>query len=416
MKRLITVLVLMCVLLVGSAMAHGAEPVRLRIALYRGTAAFHEVENLFSEFTKEYPHIELELVPVYGNQLDRMIVEMIGGVGADVFGTWDEPAVLAMRHGFNMDLMPLIIRDDVADQFEDTLAATRALMTLDGGLYGIPQYQGVGGMFYNRDLFAESGIEEPSGDWTWDEFAATVRRLSRSDGTQVRQTGYTQFPQWIFFFPWLEQNGVDLNDPYKVPLDQPEAIQAVDFVKDLMDRGFIEWNWTAPFLEGRSAMFQSGSWEIRYLLEPNLRMGVTAPPSGPAGPSTFANTDIVSINRHTEHPEEAWLFVKWLYQSDVQRKYQELEGLQPARLSLIRYWIDDVHALFRMHGVPEVHGMTAFLTNSAFARPQPFFADPSVVKDEINPALHAIFVNNQAPASVLKTTAERANLKLEDAK
>lgn len=412
MRRLTLVVIL---LLAVNQSASAAEPVKLRIAMYRGNAPWAVVAAFYEEFTKEYPHIELELTNVYGNQMDRLTVEMVGGVAADVFATWDETTVLSMQRGFTMDLMPLLERDGLVGELADLLPASLELMTMDGGLYGLPQYQAVGAIYYNRDMFEQAGIPDPDGSWDWDEFASVVQKLSRSDGAQAVTTGFTQFPQWIFFFPWFEQGGVRFDDPRTLPLNTPEAVQTVNFVKDLYDRGFIAWDWNAPFLERRSAMMHSGAWELTFLVRSGIRLGVTAPPTGPGGKSTLANSDVVSINRYTKHPEEAWTFIKWLYRPDVQRKYQQIKGLQPARLSLVPYWIDDVQELYRSYGMPPIHGMEAFMTNSAFARPQPFFADPSVITQDINPALHMIFGQNAPPASVLTLLVEEANRKLQAA-
>ena len=98
----------------------------------------------------------------------------------------------------------------------------------------------------------------------------------------------------------------------------------------------------------------------------------------------------------------------------MQLKYLQAFGLMPARLSLIREWIEAVRQLYRSHNAPAVEGLMAFLTNSAFARPQPFFANPRVIREDINPALAQIFTRGVPVRSTLEAMSEVANRKLKE--
>lgn len=385
---------------------HAAAQVTLRLALADDKTPAEELAELFAPFQAEHPEIQLEILPLYGNDLDRLVVELAGGVAADIFTTYNEAAVISMRRGLNLNLTPYVERDGFEDVIQDLLPASISQMSMDGQLYGLPQYQAVGGIYYNTHMFSEAGLPTPDGSWDWEGFFEAVRRLTRFEGGEVRVSGFTQYPQWIWFFPWLVQAGVSFEDPAAVPFDHPSAVRIVEELQQWVRQGYMMWDWPGPFLEERSAMTHSGSWELKYWVNSGTPFGVTGPPAGPAGRATLANTDIIAINRGTQYPEEAWTFLKWFYSLDVQRRYLEMFGLQPARLSLVPDWIASVNALYASHGAPEVPGLEAFLVNSQFASPQPFFIDPAVIKDDINPTLQRIFTQDVAAGPTLRAMSD----------
>lgn len=396
--------------------AAAKDRVVLRLALADEKTPKEELDKLFAPFEASHPDIDLEVTALYGNNLDKLTTETIAGVGADVFTTYNESTVLSSLNGFNLDLTPYIRRDRWEGQLRDFLPPTLNLMRRGDGLYGLPQYQSVGAIYFNRPMFDESGLVYPDGSWNWDEFARVSQRLTRVQDGKVVVSGFTQYPEWVWFFPWLEQAGVSFEEPAVVPLDDPKAIQAVEFVHGLFQRGYVTWGWPGPFLEKRSAMTHSGGWELKYWVKQNLTMGLTAPPRGSGGRSTLANTDIISISRNTKHPEEAWTFLKWFYTPEVQRQYLGAFGLQPARLSLVGEWIESIRRFYQANGAPPVEGLQAFINNSAFARPQPFFANPRVIREDINPALSRVFTQNVPIRSTLETMAKAATRKLAEAK
>lgn len=409
-----SLLVLAVILAPALAPAHAQQQVTLRLAIADDKTPAEELEILFQPFLEQHPNIRLEILPLYGNDLDRLVVELAGGVAADIFTTYNEASVISMRRGLNLNLTPYIERDGLEDLVRDLLPASISQMSMNGQLYGLPQYQAVGGLYYNTNMFSEAGLPAPDGSWTWEEFFETVRTLTRFDGDVARISGFTQYPQWIWFFPWLVQAGVSFEDPAHVPFDDPAVIRIVEDLQQMVRQGYMVWDWPTPFLEERSAITHSGSWELKYWVNSTVPFGITAPPAGPGGRATLANTDIVAINRETRYPEEAWTFLKWFYSSEVQSRYLEMFGLQPARLSLTGEWIGSVHQLYEASGSPRVPGLEHFFSNSQFASPQPFFIDPIIISQDINPTLQRIFTEDIAAGPTLRSMTEVIRAKLAD--
>ena len=193
-------------------------------------------------------------------------------------------------------------------------------------------------------------------------------------------------------FPWLVQAGVSFEDPMRVPLNTPQAVQAFEYLQEWMQQSVFSWGWGA-FPEKRAAMNFSGSWELSFWVENEVPMGIAAVPTGPAGKATLTNTNVIAVTAQTEHPEEAWTFLKWFYSREAQLEYLRQFGMQPVLVSLGYDWLHSIEDYYRSHNAPVVVGLETFIEASAYAMPQPFFANSAVIGQYIEPAVSDIMVN-----------------------
>src|SRR5699024_12672451 len=64
------------------------------------------------------------------------------------------------------------------------------LLDLDGGIYALPYRQDSWVVYYNTEMFAAAGIDEPDGSWTWDDFSDLAAELASSlSGTDHQPRG-----------------------------------------------------------------------------------------------------------------------------------------------------------------------------------------------------------------------------------
>ncbi|MFZ1240354.1 MAG: extracellular solute-binding protein, partial [Anaerolineae bacterium] len=124
-------------------------------------------------------------------------------------------------------LGPYLARSSVvheADFYPQALEGFR----LDNQLWCIPQNISSLVVYYNRDLFDAAGLSYPAADWTWDDFLAAAKILTRDntgDG-QPEQYGAGMAPSLIRLAPFIWANGGDIvddvNHPTRITLDTPE--------------------------------------------------------------------------------------------------------------------------------------------------------------------------------------------------
>lgn len=389
MCRRLTFCLVTVLLLAGVVQAEG---VKLQVAL--GTEP--KMLDLVSEFTIPFPDISVEVLVAYGDNYDKLAVHAAGGVLPDIILSYSATPIRAIQAGLFMNLQPLVQMDDMQSLIKDFIPGTIDTVTFEGGVYGFPYYSSASAMWLNMDKFDSSGLAAPSRTWTWANLSNVAARLTRrgSDGN-VEQVGLNLLRSWGQIMPFFWQAGAEAHpkgDFSTVTLDSEQAIQALEFLQEMAKHGVVEYKDWQAFKRGTAAMFNSGSWELRAW-DDSFRYGVTSLPTGPAGRATFTNTDIVAINANTKSPDAAWQFMKWFYSREIQEKLTLFFGLQPARMSLGRYW---ARSLLEANPTKSVSGVNVFAEDAIFARPQPFYSDPAVINATIRPAMEQVL--DGAPA------------------
>ncbi len=98
-----------------------------------------------------------------------------------------------------------------------------------GTLTCLPQNLSSLVVYYNKNLFDAAGLQPPSDDWTWDDFVATAKALTKdTDGDGASdQFGIGTEASIFRLAPMIWQNGGDIVDdpanPKQLTLDTPEA-------------------------------------------------------------------------------------------------------------------------------------------------------------------------------------------------
>jgi ABC-type glycerol-3-phosphate transport system substrate-binding protein len=83
-------------------------------------------------------------------------------------------------------------------------------------------------------------------------------------------------------------------------------------------------------------MIMDGPWDLPEFREiKNFRWGVTYLPSGPVKRATYMAGEHLAIFRQSQHPDSAWVFVKWILEPENQAKFSEESGYLPVRKSVL---------------------------------------------------------------------------------
>lgn len=193
-------------------------------AVYRAVA---------SDFEDANPNVTVRLVeiPEKDDHLTRLASSFASGEPPDVFlVNFREYSQFVVR-GAVEPVAPLLEERevDLTAYFEPPIDA----FTFDGELQCMPQNISSLVVYYNEDLFDAAGVAPPEDGWTWEDFRATAIALTDGD---VRGLGIE--PQIIRFAPFVWSNGGDIVDdlesPTRFTLDEPEAIEALEFVTSLV--------------------------------------------------------------------------------------------------------------------------------------------------------------------------------------
>lgn len=230
-------------------------------------------------------------------------------------------------------------------------------------------------LWYNKELFADAGVEMPPARaaeaWAWDTFVQTADRLTldaegrrpSQDGFEtgrVRQFGAAAgFANW---YPLVRSNGGDIVDETgrQYTLNSPECVEVFQNLQDLIYRHRVAPSpaqlgnasnaptTTVQLQTKRTAMVIDGQWVLLDMAGSDLDFGIGVLPSyqEPATMQTGGATVISSRSRYPEEALELYLFHNdpqyvSLYEDGLWMPLDKRYYTDP---ELIASWIDnDVH-------------------------------------------------------------------------
>ncbi|WP_116652623.1 ABC transporter substrate-binding protein [Pelagibacterium sediminicola] len=172
--------------------------------------------------------------------------------------------------------------DDFGDDYdyEDILEPVRNGLSVDGSLYAVPFYAESSFTFYRTDLFEAAGIEAPTEQITYDEFAEIVAAVHDPDndvfGTCQRgKAGWGE--NMAFVGPMVNAFGGQWFDmDWNPTIDSPEWHAAITYYVDLMNaygppgassNGHNENR--ALFADGRCATWIDATSAAGYIYNPD---------------------------------------------------------------------------------------------------------------------------------------------------
>ena len=216
----------------------------------------------------------------------------------------------------------------------------------EGRFYAAPYYAGARLVFYNKQMYADAGVEVPT---TLDEYVANAAKLQTADRDGVYWAGQ----DWYDALPFIWENGgevavfeggrwdAQLSSPQSLAgLRQVAAITTNVVVADKNGNETDEW---VPFYEKRAATLSVPSWaywSILYDEEKNPNglkedeFGYFNLPGKNGGVAqVFAGGSNIAISKNSKHPEQAKKALKIMLSEEYQRILAK-NGLVPALTSL----------------------------------------------------------------------------------
>ena len=300
----------------------------------------HEVEFLANIIEKYWTptHPNIKIVSQGNKSNDDILTAMSGGDAPDVAMSGSSEAVtLWASQGAIMDLTPAV--EPVKGQLEsEQVAAGLQWVMYNGKYYGLPFVNYNWGLFYNKDLFKEAGLDPNTPPKTLDDLKAYAQKLTKVDASgNITQLGWMPIDD-----PWRAMNFVlnsggkfydpktsapTFNDPNTVAAFQWDIDLAKTYGLDKViafTTGFTQGD--NPFQLGKVAMYIDGCWNPEFfkLNAPKLNYGVAAIPYSDAKYANASNlgTNPLVIPVASKHQKEAMEFALFLAMNkDIAREF-----------------------------------------------------------------------------------------------
>ncbi len=311
----------------GAALAQAEAPAgEVSFMIFGDPAEKAAYESLAAAFEEKYPQIDVELVHIPG-QSDyrrRIATDFASGSPPDItLINYRRYASFAARNVLE-PLGPYLADSAVIEESAFYPEAMRPFYW-QGTLMCIPQNLSSLVVYYNETLFDEAGLAYPSDDWTWDDFVATAKALTKDtdgDGT-VNQYGLGTEASIFRLAPFVWQNGGDIvddpDDPMRLTLDTPEASEAVRWFVDLQVVHKVVPDAVNEAAEDSDSRFQNG----RLGMFLNSRRGVptyreitgfdwdVAPLPMGKERAGILHADAYCMSKASENKDAVWAFIEF---------------------------------------------------------------------------------------------------------
>jgi multiple sugar transport system substrate-binding protein len=285
------------------------------------------ITRMVKEFEKQNPNITIDLQYVNSDYaLQKATVAMQGNKQPDI----------SYQYGTNMPRLAtapkLVDLSDRVNQgdynWSDFYKGEQAVATVDGKVYGVPALVDNLAVVYNKDLFKQAGIAEPTGDWTWDELRADAKATTDPANKVfglVFPADASETMVWQYEAMLWEAGGSILTpDNKKAAFNGAEGVRALTMLTSINQDGsmLLDFNPDSGksgqlFNSGKIGMIITGPWDLSGF--PDVNYGVQVMPSFDPGGShqTIAGPDNwVIFDNGADRVNAAWEFLSFMTSPD----------------------------------------------------------------------------------------------------
>jgi len=313
------------------------------------------LEPFIESFEKEYPQITIEYKKL---SWDDYKDQFIDNISSD-----DLPDIFVIRGDsspkYEDYISPCPEGVVTPDDFKNIFAEVGYNdLVSDDQIYGIPLSVDSLALYYNKDLFEEAELNLPPE--TWDEVKDYAQALTKKDGDgNITQAGISlgtsENIAWSsdILQAMMLQKGISMVDQEKnaifnlcsSKLDKVSCpgAETLELYTSFIDPENDWQSWdnslsrnTEMFAQGKLAMMINYSFQASQIKNPDLNFAVAPlPQMKEGGGITYARYWALAVSKKSEHPEQAWEFIKFLSSKENNKKYCKNTSNPTSRLDLI---------------------------------------------------------------------------------
>ena len=293
------------------------QPVTITYSNYNASGGNEEtLQKMYEAFHEEYPNITVEIETIaYNDYFTQLQTRVSGGTAPDCY----ELNIENFAAYANKGALAEITGVDFSGLDETSLNA----FNVDGKQYGLPGKFSNVVLFYNKDLFDQAKIDDPTADWTQDDLQKAAEAI-RALGDDIY--GYYQPLTYNEFYKVVAQFGGSLlnADKTEFTINAPENVAAAQMMADrilvsnvqpneVQMGGIGDWD---LFMSGRLGMMPTGIWAFNTFAEGCKFDWDIAVEPGMKQKATHFFSDACVINNASDKKEAAATWITWLTSSD----------------------------------------------------------------------------------------------------
>lgn len=305
---------------------------------------------------------------------------------------------------------------------EDLIPGLLVDLIVDGELYGLPFNRSTQGIFYNKDLFREAGLDPEKAPATWDEVLAYSEAI-KNLGDNYYGSYATGNMQWFFEAFVYQAGGQFVDEECNFIFNDEYGLKAAKYLQDQVyvtktalipsvltgtfDQKEIE------FVNGKVGMTRNSTAMNSFIGSVVQFDWSFAPmPAGPGGAFTTSGGAnlVMSAKATPEQKKAAWDFIHWITNTENSAAFSMASGYLPTRYSVTE--LPEVQEFYETHptwktsyeALEYVHPTSCGVLNI-----------PNW-ETVMNGAMDRILVNEEDAQTVLDETVAELNEVIEEAR
>lgn len=332
-----------------------AEPVTIKFTWWGNQNRHEHTQKILDKYTKLHPNITFEALPGgWDGYFDKLSTQAASGSMPDIVQMDYLYITTYAKNNSIADLQPYIDNGtiDVSEISENVLNTGK----IDDKMAGIVGSTGTIAVGYNPEVFKEAGLEEPnlSGDWTWDDFVDTAKKIKEKTGKLGAASGPVDDTN--LFNYWVRQNGEQLfSDDNKSLGYKDDQILAdyLDMWKDLMDADAAAnpdaysqlqalGQEAGPVVTGEAGMINENNNYASKLVNANSNLKITTPPVNSNNKKAMWNKPgyFLCISETSKVKDEAAAFINWFVNSEEANEIMMAERGVPSPAKVREFLIN----------------------------------------------------------------------------
>lgn len=218
-----------------------------------------EFKTLADGFHAKNPNVTVELKEYDAAQYNTLVTaDLASNTGPDIITQKEVKYVTTFQEGGQlMDVSDVKLPDGTsgADSYK-----------VDGKAYAVPYRQDSWVLFYNKDLFAKAGVTVPNGSWTWDDYDAAAKALTKGakKGTYLHRWQST-----VQGFANAQSDADILKGDFahmKPFYERTLALQKAGYQVDFNTSSANQLTYQGEFGKQNAAMMPMGTWFVATLI------------------------------------------------------------------------------------------------------------------------------------------------------
>ena len=430
-----------------SALAGGATATKLNQDVtnivfggWGATAEDNGVQAAIKVFQEQNPKIAVkwQLTPQATDYMQQLLTNFAAKTAPDTSFIVSDGYETLRKQGLLMDITDRITGDSLLGQknyFNEPQEAARCADD-KGRWHGIGSCWVATQFYYNADLLDKEKIPLPGFKdaelWDWNKFVEYAKQLTVDDkGRHPDDSGFNAdniqrwgvawpLDNWVTVATAVYANGGAWIKDGKIALDSPEAVEGLQRLYELIyvhhvsprsssmtDLGMSN---TQMLDNGKLAIATDGSWALSWMNPTtikNAKMGTSAVPKMKQA-AAFMQAHFHSVISSSQHPEEAWQWVRFLATPFYQTQFLKIGLWLPSQTALttaegLKTWITkgihpDNYSEFVSDYLPK-YGVTCRIPSGYIEAASTY----------ITPGLEAIAGGTPADKAITKDIIQKAN-------